>query len=149
MHFLDDVSPIKLYTDASDYGIGGILFQIVNNIWKPIAFVSKSLSSTQINWSTIQKESYAIFYCCQQLDSLIRDRKFTIHTDHMNITYMKQNPCSMVAHWFIAMQELDFSIHFGKGSDNQLADAMSRLCPNLTHIALPLTSKDDMTNPSV
>ena len=149
MHFLDEVSPIKLYTDASDYGIGGILFQIVNNIWKPIAFVSKSLSSTQINWSTIQKESYAIFYCCQQLDSLIRDRKFTIHTDHMNITYMKQNPCSMVARWFIAMQELDFSIHFVKGSDNQLADAMSRLCPNLTHIALPLTSEDDMANSSV
>ena len=42
MHFFDEVSPIKLYTDASDYGIGGILFQIVNNIWKPIAFGSKS-----------------------------------------------------------------------------------------------------------
>ena len=54
MHFLDDVLPIKLYTDASDYEISGILFQIVSNTWKPIAFVSKSLSSTQINWSTVQ-----------------------------------------------------------------------------------------------
>ena len=43
-----------------------------------------SLSATQINWLTIQKEAYFIFYCCQQLDYLIRDRKFTIHTDHMN-----------------------------------------------------------------
>ena len=152
MHFLDEVSPIRLYTDASDYGIGGILFQIIDkNQYKPIAFVSKSLSTTQVNWSTIQKESYAIFYCCQQLDSLIRDRKFTIHTDHMNITYMMQNPNSMVARWFIAMQELDFTVHFVKGSENVLADAMSRLCPNLTHIALPITSSstDAVTESSV
>ena len=78
MYFIDKSSPIRLYTDASDYGIGGELFQVVNDDWKPIAYISKSLSATQINWSTIQKEAYAIFYCCQQLDYLIRDRKFTI-----------------------------------------------------------------------
>ena len=61
MYFIDETSPIRLYTDASDYGIGGVLFQVVNNEWKPIAFISKSLSASQINWSTIQKEAYAIF----------------------------------------------------------------------------------------
>ena len=74
MYFINDDSPIKLYTDVSDYDIGGVLFQIVNNVWRPIAFISKSLSAPQINWSTIQKEAYAIFYCFQQLDYLIRDR---------------------------------------------------------------------------
>ena len=136
MYFINDDSPIRLYTDASDYGIDGVLFQIVNTVWRPVAFISKSLSATQINWSTIQKEAYAIFFCCQQLDYLIRDRKSTIHTDNMNLTYMKQNPTSMVAQWFIAMQELDFTVHFVKGTDNELADALSRLCPNLTEIAL-------------
>ena len=52
---------------------------------------------------------------------------------------MKQNPTSKVAQWFIAMQELDFTAHSVKGSDNELADALSRLCPTLTEIALPLT----------
>ena len=142
LHFLDDVNPIRLYTDASDYGIGAALFQIVpsesGNIWKPIAFISKSLTTSQLNWSTIQKEAYAIFYACKHLDPLIRDRKFTIHTDHMNITYLKQNPTSIVARWFMALQELDFSVHFIKGSENGIADALSRLCPNLVHLALPL-----------
>ena len=131
--------------NTSDYGIGGVLFQVVNDEWKPIAFISKSQSASQINWSTIQKEAYAIFYCCQQLDYLIRDRKFTIHTDHMNLTYMKQKPTSMVARWFIAMQELDFTVHFVKGSDN---DALSRLCPNLTEIALPMTIIRDVLSSS-
>ena len=143
MYFINNDSPIRLYTDASDYGIGGVLFQIVNTVWRPIAFIRKSLSTTQINWSTIQKEAYAIFFCCQQLDYLIRDRKFTIHTDHMNLTYMKQNPTSMVTRWFIAMQELDFTVHFVKGTDNELADALSRLCPNLTEIVLPQTIRYD------
>ena len=55
MYFIDETSPIRLYTDASDYGIGGVLFQVVNNEWKPIAFISKSLSadrkSTRLNSS--------------------------------------------------------------------------------------------------
>ena len=137
MHFLDDVSPIRLYTDASAYGIGGVLFQIVDEVWKPIAFVSKSLTPVQLNWSTIQTEAYAIFTCCTQLGHLIRDRPFTIHTDHKNLTYMTKNSSSMVARWYIALQEFDYTLHFVKGSQNTIADAMSRLCPNLTELALP------------
>lgn len=53
MYFINDDSPIRSYTDASDYDIGGVLFQVVYDDWKPIAFISKSLSATQINWSTI------------------------------------------------------------------------------------------------
>ena len=36
------------------------------------------------------------------------------------------------------MQELDFTVHFVKGTDDELADALSRLCPNLTEVALPV-----------
>ena len=64
MHFIENVSPIYLYTDASDYGVGGVLFQKVGEETKPISFVSKSLTFSQLNWSTIQKEAYVIFLCC-------------------------------------------------------------------------------------
>ena len=36
------------------------------------------------------------------------------------------------------MQELHFTVVFVPGTSNALADALSRLCPNLTEIALPL-----------
>ena len=71
LHFSDEVSSIELYTDASGYGVGGVLFQVANSIKNPISFLSKSLSATQVKWSTIQKEAYAIYYCYKQLDSLI------------------------------------------------------------------------------
>jgi hypothetical protein len=70
MHFLSDTDPIYLHTDASDYGVGAYLFQLVDGQETPIVFVSKSLSKAQLRWAVIQKEAYAIFYSCTYLESL-------------------------------------------------------------------------------
>ena len=37
MHFMSDTAPITLHTDASDYGVGGYLFQTVDGIDQPVA----------------------------------------------------------------------------------------------------------------
>ena len=62
MHFMSDTAPITLHTDASDYGVGGYLFQTVDGIEQPVAFVSKSLNKSQLRWSVIQKEAYGILH---------------------------------------------------------------------------------------
>ena len=46
MHFMSDTAPITLHTDASDYGVGGYLFQTVHDIDQPVAFVSSSLNKS-------------------------------------------------------------------------------------------------------
>ena len=46
MHFMSDIAPITLHTDASDYGVGGYLFQTVHDIDQPVAFVSSSLNKS-------------------------------------------------------------------------------------------------------
>jgi RNase H-like domain found in reverse transcriptase len=137
LHFPDEISPITLRTDASDYGVGGVLFQTVADIENPVAFVSKSFTEVQLRRSVIQKEAYAIFYCCTTLDYLLRDRKFVIQTDHRKLTYLRKNTNSMVIRWDIALQELDYTVDFLSGSKNVIADSMSRLCLNL--IELPDT----------
>ena len=73
MHFLEDHAPISLQTDGSDYGVSGYLFQTVDGTETPVAFVSKSLSKTQLRWSVIQEEAFAIYYTCMYLKSLLRD----------------------------------------------------------------------------
>jgi RNase H-like domain found in reverse transcriptase len=130
LFFMDATAPIYLMTDASDYGIGGYLYQIVNNEKQLVSLVSKALTATQLAWSTIQKEAYAIFFCCTYLDNLLRDRKFTILTDHQDVTFIKQASNPMIVRWHLVLQELDFNIEFVKGVDNIIADAMSRLCIN-------------------
>ena len=130
MHFLSDTAPITLHTDASDYGVGGYLFQTVDGIDQPVAFVSKSLSKAQLRWSVIQKEAYGIFFSCTYLQTLLRDRPFTIKTDHRNLLYIRENSNPMIVRWYMALMEFDFKIEFIAGSENNIADAMSRLCRN-------------------
>ena len=130
MHFLNDTDPIFLQTDASEYGIGGYLFQLIDGKEVPIAFVSKSLSVPQLRWAIIQKEAYAIFYTCMHLKTLLRDRKFTLQTDHRNLLYISENSNPMIVRWYMALSEYSFDLEYIKGESNNVADTMSRLCYN-------------------
>ena len=130
LYFIHDTAPITLMTDASDYGIGGYLYQLVDEEKQLVALVSKSLTKAQLKWSTIQKEAFALYYCCAYLDALLRDRKFTILTDHKNLTFIEKDKNEMVGRWRVALQELDYTIGYVPGKDNSIADAMSRLCLN-------------------
>ena len=92
-----DIAPITLHTDASDYGVGGYLFQTVDGIDQPVAFVSKSLNKSQLRWSVIQKEAYGTFYSCMYLQSLLRDHLFTIRTDHRNLLFITEaSVCNVI-----------------------------------------------------
>jgi hypothetical protein len=129
LFFLDDFSEIHVYTDASDYGIGGYVMQIVNGKEVPVSFISKTLTESQRNkWSTPQKEAFAIYYTLCKMEHLLLDRHFTIHTDHKNLTYVNDSVNAMVVRWKLYLQEYSFDIKHVKGADNIVADNFSRLC---------------------
>ena len=114
----NDTAPITLHTDASDYGVGGYLFQTVDGIDQPVAFVSKSLNKSQLRWSVIQKEAYGIFYSCIYLQSLLRDRFFAIRTDHRNLLFITEASNPMIVRWYMALPEFSFTLEFIPGVDN-------------------------------
>ena len=126
--FPDPKAPIFVHTDASDYGVGGYVFQTVDSEERPVAFVSKGFTKEQFRWSVPQKECYAIFFVLQKLDYLLRDVKFVLRTDHKNLTYLKTDIDPKVRRWKLAIQEYNCSVEYIKGEDNVVADAMSRLC---------------------
>ena len=129
LYFIDQKAPIYLHTDASDYGIGGYLFQIINGEHRPVAFMSKSLTGAELRWSTIEKECYAIVYSLKKFEHLIRDTKFTLRTDHKNLTYINSESNAKVTRWKLLIQNYDFNIEYIKGELNFVADAFSRLVP--------------------
>lgn len=132
LFFLNDTDEIYLLTDASDYGIGAYLFQTVEGVEKSIRFMSHSLSEVEGRWSTIEKECYAIFRAFQDMEYLIRDRRFHLLTDHRNLVFMS-NPSGTkgtsekVLRWRLAIQAYDFDVDHIKGKDNKVADDVSRL----------------------
>jgi hypothetical protein len=91
LYFLNDEDEIYLLIDASDYGIGAYLFQMMDGKERPIRFMSHTLSDVQLRWSTVEKECYAIFKAFMEMEYLIRDRKFHLLTDHRNLTFLN-NP---------------------------------------------------------
>jgi hypothetical protein len=53
----------------------GYLLKIIDGVEKPVAFISKSLVDSQplVDYT---KRSVPIYYCCKELDYLLRDRQF-------------------------------------------------------------------------
>lgn len=75
LHHMRYDLPIVLRTDASQFGIGGVLIQLTENGNEQyVAFVSKKLSRTQVKWSTIELEAYAI--------PLLHNQTGTLPTGH-------------------------------------------------------------------
>ena len=117
-----------LLTDASDYGIGGYLFQIVDgDVEVPVAFMSRSLTEAESRWSVTEKECYAFVYMFKKYEYLLRDTYFILRTDHRNLTYVNESASPKVRRWKLLIAEFDFGIEFIKGEDNIVADAQSRL----------------------
>ncbi len=49
LYYVSNDLPIHVRTDASDYGIGGYIFQKDGHTELPIRFISKSLHKSQLN----------------------------------------------------------------------------------------------------
>jgi transposase InsO family protein len=114
-------------TDASDYGLGGYLYQVVDGKETPIQFISKTFDETQLKWSTNEKEAYAIIYAIRKLDPLLRDIFFTLKTDHKNLIYICDHASAKVGRWKMDLQEYNFDVEHVPGVENVVADSCSRL----------------------
>ena len=52
---------MRMEVDASDYAMGGVLLmECGDGLWKPVAFLSKSLNETERNYEIHDKEMLAI-----------------------------------------------------------------------------------------
>ena len=70
-----------LEVDASDIGLGAILKQDSN----PIAYVSRSLSSSERNYSITEREVLAVLWAMEKLEYYLLQREFDLITDHKAI----------------------------------------------------------------
>ena len=126
LFFMDDTSPIHLYTDASNIGMGAYLCQERDGKEYPIGFMSFAFNDTQRRWHTVEQEAYAIVKALEKWEYLLRDVHFTLHTDHENLTYIRDTGSKKVMSWNVQISEYDFKVVHIAGVNNCVADALSR-----------------------
>ena len=74
-----------LDTDASNFGLGGVLSQIQNDVESVIAYCSRPLRPSQRKYCTTKREMLAVVSMCIQFRSYLRGSKFTLRTDHKSL----------------------------------------------------------------
>jgi len=126
----DPSKPYTLYTDASDKTIGAILVQKdENNMERPIHYLSHKLTGSQLNWSTIEKEAYAVVYALKKLHAYLWGATFEIHTDHKPLKSLFQSEIknTKLQRWAIQISEYGAPILYHPGKLNVRADMLSRI----------------------
>jgi len=125
--FFDPNAPIVLETDASDFGLGAYLYQIVDGKHEVIEFLSKTFNESQIKWNVGEKECYATYFALLKLEHLLGDREFTLKTDHRNHLFLHDELNKKLQYWKVAIQQFQYKLEHIPGIDNITADTISRM----------------------
>ena len=94
----------------------------------PVAYLSKKLTTTQMNWPATEQECYAIIYAIEKWHKYLDGRQFTIETDHKPLLPLntKQQLNSKCERWRLKLQQYQFNVKYIKGKYNTVADYLSR-----------------------
>lgn len=117
-----------LQCDASNRAVGMVLSQIFDGKEHPIAYKSKKLLKHQINWSTIEKECFAIIYGTNVFKYYLYNRPFDVQTDHKPLEFLDtvRDRNQRLMRWSLILQGESITYRHRKGRLHGNADFFSR-----------------------
>lgn len=149
----DSKAKLGLVTDASDFAIGGVLQQLMEGNWQPLAFFSRKLSPTQQKYSPYDRELLAIYESIKYFRHWLEATSFTIYTDHKPLCFAfheRKAHCSPRQ-----FRHLDYISQFSTdiqhiaGKDNVVADTLSRVEELQSPVDLEVIAKTQDSDPEL
>jgi transposase InsO family protein len=141
--FPDHNEPFELYTDASRHSISGVLMQSS----RPVSYFSAPLRGTQLCWSALVKEAFAIKKAVEYFKTIITLAKVHLFCDHKplhNFLHTK-TANQMVNRWSLEIQEHQITFEWVE-SERNISDCLSRLVENELHVQHdPIDVEPDFT----
>ena len=132
-HF-DPKLPIVLACDSSIRGLGAVLQHRIDGELKLVAAASRTLTSTERNYSSIDREALAIMFGLQKFYKYLIGNHFIIQSDHKPLErILNQNSelprlvASRLTRWAITLGAFDYVIEHHPGSQMVVPDSLSHL----------------------
>ena len=119
----DHTSPLNITCDASDFSVGGVLQQYINNVWQPLSFFSKKLTPAETRYSAFDRELLAAYASIKHFRHNLEGRYFFVNTDHKPLTFVMSSVTERPS--LRQTRQLAFISEF-TGETNFVADALSR-----------------------
>ena len=121
----------ELIIDSSDVGTGSVLVQEASDgLDHPVSYFSKKFLKYQKNYSVVEKETLGLVLALEHFDVYLGSTpyKIKVYTDHNPLTFLKtmKNKNQRLVRWSLALQEYKLEIQHIPGSENVVADALSR-----------------------
>ena len=144
LKYFEPQKRVVVQCDASLKGLGVALLQPDDEEQlRPVAFASKSLTPTEQRYACIERELLAIVFATKRFHSYLYGKFFEVRTDHRPLVMILDK--SMAAtptrlqRMVIQLQDYNFSVEYVPGSQNVIADSLSRLpSPENSEISLDL-----------
>ena len=129
--FADFEKEFQLETDVSSEGLGTMLSQKQpDGKWHPITFGSRELKGGEAKYHSSKLEFLALKWAImEQFREYLQYLPFTMLTDNNPLTYILTTPNLDVLgyRWVATLASYNMTIKYLKGSDNKVADALSRI----------------------
>lgn len=118
----------KVVTDASDWGFGAILIQGD----RLLSCYSHAWNDKEIRWGTITQEAYGVYATLNHWRDMLYGVHFELETDHRPLIHImaglaEGKGSKMVNRWFTFLLQFDMKIRHIPGTDNVMADYLSRM----------------------
>ncbi|RDY13989.1 Retrovirus-related Pol polyprotein, partial [Mucuna pruriens] len=123
--------PFELMCDASNSSLGVVLGQRAG-VGKPvyvIAYASRTMDPTQLNYTTTKKELLAIVFALDKFQSYLLGSKIIVFSDHAALRFLLKKPDAKLRliQWMLLLQEFNTEIGDKKGVENSVVDHLSRI----------------------
>ena len=133
--FADFEKPFLLETNASSDGLGAVLSQKqTDDKYHLVAYASQELKRGEKKYHSSKLEFLALKWAVtDQFKEYLWYKPFTVCMDNNPLTYVMTTPNpDAIGHWWVAaLARYDMMIEYLKGSDNKVADVLSRIPQHL------------------
>jgi hypothetical protein len=122
--------PFEVWSDSSDYAIGGVLIQRDDEGQRrPIQFMSRVMTASEQAYPIYWKEAFALVQCAEKFKYYLENTSFVtkFYTDHASLRWLKTSRKGKLNAWTMqVLGHIRFDIVYVKGALNTVSDALSR-----------------------